>query len=407
VENDTAIVKRISVVLSLPGDVTMPKNKIYMIVWGVMLITVGCATQPSPTSTPIISSPPPVHSPTAAEPVIVSGAISEIDAIFSRLADDGLYSGSVLIARQGEVLLNQGYGFADRKQKISNTPQTQYQIASLTKQFTAVSIMILQERGKVSISDPICDFIVDCPIQWREITIHHLLTHTSGIPNYDYRELDLDTILNVTAWSPKEFVKVIMEWPLDFQPGEKWSYSNSGYIILGYIIEMASGQPYETFLRQSILDPLNMKATGYLEKTDNLALGFFDRYTTDPVSDWDVTNLFSSGGLYSTAEDIFLWSQALYGEQLLSPASIHQMFTPHELTRDGEGYDAYGYACFLNEYHGRKIIYHGGSIDGFTSLLAHHPEEQVTIILLSNLDVSIVKVEYLGSTITDKLFGEE
>lgn len=159
----------------------------------------------------------------------------------------GFFSGTVLVSHQGEVLLSKGYGFADRGRKISNTPQTQFQIASMTKQFTAVAILILQEDGKVNVSDSICSFISDCPPTWQEITIHHLLTHTSGIPNYDYREIDVYKNPDTPTWSPGEFITVLMEWPLDFQPGEKWFYSNSGYIILGYIIEKVSGQPYETF----------------------------------------------------------------------------------------------------------------------------------------------------------------
>lgn len=220
----------------------MSKYLIKLIFCGIILITFGCAGQPTPISTPTILSP------TATLSVIVSEAIPEIDTMFTNLADEGLFSGAVLVAYQGEVLLSKGYGFADRDRKIANTPQTQFQIASVTKQFTAVAILILQEQSKVSVSDPICNFIVNCPTMWQEITIHHLLTHTSGIPNYDYRELGIYQSPDDTAWSPEAFVTVIKKWPLDFQPGEKWSYSNSGYIILGYIIEQVTGQPYETFL---------------------------------------------------------------------------------------------------------------------------------------------------------------
>jgi len=325
----------------------------------------------------------------------------------TNLVDEGLFSGAVFVAYRGEVLLSGGYSYADRERKISNTPQTQFQIASMTKQFTAVAILILQEDGEVNVSDQICSFIVDCPPTWQEITIHHLLTHTSGIPNYDYRELDVYKSPDTTTWSHEEFITAIKEWPPDFQPGEKWSYSNSGYIILGYIIEQVSGQPYETFLRQSIFNPLNMESTGYLEYANNLALGYLDRYTTEPVSNLDVTTLFASGGLYSNVEDLYRWSQALYGDQLLSQASRDQMFTPYAVTGDGEAYASYGYACFIHEHKGHPVIWHGGSIAGFSTTMIHHPAEQVTIILLSNIDVAIVKVEYLASLVSDKIFEDD
>ena len=232
-------------------------------------------------------------------------------------------------------------------------------------------------------------------------------THTSGIPNYDYRELDVYKKADTPTWTPEAFVAVLQEWPLDFSPGEQWSYSNSGYIILGFIIEEVAEQLYETFLQQTIFNPLNMEATGYLDTPDRLAFGYLDRYTTDPVFGLDVTTLFSSGGLYATAEDIYLWSQALYGDRLLSPASREQMFTSHADTGEGEAYASYGYACFLHEYKGHPIIWHAGSIDGFASTLAHHPDEQVSIIILNNIDANITNVEYLASMVSDKILAEE
>jgi len=150
-----------------------------------------------------------------------------------------------------------------------------------------------------------------------------------------------------------------------------------------------------------------MEATGYLEKADDLALGYLDKYSIEPVSNLDVTTLFASGGLYSNIEDLYRWSQSLYGDQLLSQASRDQMFTPYANTREDVGSDSYGYACFLNKHNGRAVIYHGGSIAGFGSTFAYYPEEQVTMILLNNIDVAIVKVEVLGGMVSDKIFGED
>ena len=381
----------------------MQKRIISLIIYVVLLITVACSTQqPSPISTPTaISSTPTRLPPTAALSVFKQDSIPEIDAMFTRLADDGLYNGAVLVAHQGEVVLSQGYGLADRKMKIPNTPQTQFRIGSITKQFTAMAILILQNQGKLNVTDHVCNYFADCPPAWQRITIHHLLTHTSGIPNYT--ELGLDSSLSKIHHSPEEIMAFFEELPLDFQPGEDWYYSNSGYIILGYIIENASDMPYEKFLQQSIFNPLNMEATGYIENTDGVVSGYLDRYTTEPVPIIDVSNLFASGGLYSTVEDLYRWDQSLYTEQLLPQALIDQMFAPHATTRDSDEVK-YGYAWLLLEDNGHAVKMHMGSIEGFTSLIARYPEMETTIILLSNQHNK--DVGYLGSTIARKVFGE-
>ena len=197
------------------------------------------------------------QAPTAISPLISPEVVAEIDDLLDKLAEQDLFTGSVLLAHQGKVLISQGYGLADREQNIPNTPQTRYRIASMTKQFTAMAILILEAQGKLDVKDPICIYIADCPSTWEAITIHHLLTHTSGIP--DYLSLPYYGSSRATPSAPLQTIARFKDLLLNFQPGEKFSYSNSGYIVLGYIIEQVSGQTYQDFLQQSIFTPLNLR----------------------------------------------------------------------------------------------------------------------------------------------------
>ena len=276
----------------------MRHNAVRLTVYGILLVMAACASQPSPTLTP-------TPTPTAISPELISG----IDVWLSQQGNDGKFSGAVLVARQGDVLLSQGYGLADREQNLPNMAQTRFRLGSITKQFTAMAILILKARGKLDVKDPICNYITDCPSTWEGITIDHLLTHTSGIPDLislpDYRS----TL--ATPSPPKQTIARFKDLPLDFQPGEKWSYSNSGYIVLGYIIERTSGQSYEDFLQQSIFTPLNLSNTGYDHNSSSLAVGYPDRHSTLPAEFIDMSIPYAAGALYSTVEDLYRWEQAL------------------------------------------------------------------------------------------------
>lgn len=174
------------------------------------------------------------------------------------------FTGSVLVARDGKVIFSKGYGMANAEWDIPNTPQTKFRLGSITKQFTAASILLLQERGKLSVQDPVCKYIADCPKAWEPVTIHHLLVHTSGISSYtDVRSPGEFRKLNLTHVTPAAFVDSFKGKPLEFHVGEKMKYSNSGYFMLGYIIEKISGQSYEAFLQENIFTPLKMADTGY------------------------------------------------------------------------------------------------------------------------------------------------
>src|SRR5512136_2574389 len=199
--------------------------------------------------------------------VVKPEAVSQVDETLAQMAHDGTFSGSILIAQDGVVFLNKGYGLADRVQGIPNTPQTRFHLGSMTKQFTAMGILILQSQGRLSVQDPICNFIADCPKEWQDITIHHLLTHTSGLSsqlsNQLYRKIEAGTSGPVAPAEQAHYLGLSSQWSLDTPPGEQYAYNNFGYILLAHIIEEVSGQSYADFLEQAIFTPLNMRNTGY------------------------------------------------------------------------------------------------------------------------------------------------
>jgi CubicO group peptidase (beta-lactamase class C family) len=351
----------------------------------------GSAT-PSPTTT---SSPPP--SPT----LELDDSASKIDKTLNALTAKEEFTGAVLVARNGEVILSQGYGLADQEKNLPNTPQTKYRLASITKEFTATAILILQAQGKLKVQDPICRYIPECPPAWQDITIHHLLTHTSGIPNLTEFP-DFDTF-KATPSAPLQTIARFRDMPLDFKPGERGSYSNSGYVVLGYIIEQASGQSYETFLRQDIFEPVQMENTGYDHEDGSLAVGytgFHGRW--EKPDDLDMTLPFAAGGLYSTVEDLYRWDQAIYTEQLMSQESLNIMFTPQTMLSNLGM--SYGYGWFVREVNNHLVLSHSGGIEGFATEMRRYPDDKLTIIILSNRDTTDVIA--VGNQIAQVALGE-
>ena len=306
--------------------------------------------------------------------------VAQLDGILSRMAAAETFSGSVLIAQDGEVLLSRGYGSADREQGISNTPQTRFLIGSVTKQFTSMAILILQSRGRLNVQDPICRYIEDCPAAWEDITIYHLLTHTSGMI-----VMPADSTYPDTPITPRELLDRFEDAPLDFQPGERHSYSNCGYWVLGYIIEQVSGQSYEAFVQKWIFEPLEMHDSGYDQDASGLAVGYVDQNTAAPAQVIDSSFPYSAGALYSTVEDLYRWDQALYTEQLIPRELLDQMFAPRiSLYPDVVGSVEYGYGWFVLDHLGRRAVGHGGAIDGFRAWIFRYPDDRITIIVLSN-----------------------
>lgn len=327
-----------------------------------------------PTTLPTVVSAPTAMPSTTLQPTQDVG--SQIDTFLNKITQQGLYSGSVLIARNGTILISKGYGMADREKKIPNTPQTKFRIGSITKQFTAMAILQLQQQGKLDVQDLICKYISDCPTTWKPITIHQLLTHTSGIP-----DLTVDLARLTT---PSQIVAQISSKPLDFKPGEKWNYSNAGYIVLSAIIEQVSGVQYEQFLQDHILTPLKLQDTGLDPGQAILATGYKDKY--DKADIFNASASDGAGGLYSTIEDLYRWDQALYTEQLISKDLLDKMFTPYASLPDDPvvGKVGYGYGWFIVKLFNHRDVGHGGQAPGFSNNIDRFPDDKVTIIYLSN-----------------------
>jgi CubicO group peptidase (beta-lactamase class C family) len=306
--------------------------------------------------------------------------LSRIDQVVQSYVTSGKFMGSVLIARGNDVVLSKGYGSANLEWNIPNSPSTKFRLGSLTKQFTAASILLLEERGALKVDDPVKKYLPDIPAGWDKITVFHLLTHTSGIPNFtgfpEYRSLEP---FSTTA---EQLVSRFRDKPLDFQPGEKWSYSNSGYVLLGYLIERITGSRYEEFVQQNIFARLGMKDSGYDSNTAvirNRAAGYASS-PNGPVNAGFIhmSVPFAAGALYSTTEDLLRWEQGLFGGNVLSVASLQKMTTPFK--------NDYAFGLVVHTVNGRKVIDHSGGIEGFNTHLAYYPEDKLTVVILANLN---------------------
>lgn len=293
----------------------------------------------------------------------------------------GQFMGAVLVAKDGKILINKGYGSANLDWKVPDSPTTKFRLGSVTKQFTAACLLLLEERGKLKIEDPVKKYLPDAPAAWDQITIFNLLTHTSGIPNFtefpDYRESEAKPA------TPEELVARFRAKPLDFAPGASWHYSNSGYVLLGYLIEKISGESYSKFLQENIFSPLGMKDSGYDSNTEVIpqhAVGYAPGPGGPVVAGYiDMSIPLSAGGLYSTTGDLLRWEQALYGGKLLSAASLRKMTTPFR-----ENY-ALGLGVRKTS-NGDRIFSHGGGIEGFNTWVGYIPAENVAVIVLANLN---------------------
>ncbi len=370
----------------------------------ILFVLAACASQPVPAAIPSATTVPPTPTSisSTSTPAFPQEIISDLDKKLTNLAAQGLFTGSVLIGRQGSVLLSKGYGLADREKNIPNTSQTRFRIGSLTKQFTAMAILILESQGKLKVTDPICNYLSECPDAWKAITIQHLLTHTSGIPNYTVLPGYLEA--RSTPATPEQMIDRFRNLPLDFQPGESLRYSNSGYTLLGSIIERVSGKSYEDFLQEAIFLPLKLSNTGYDHNSDTLAVGYADGYSVLPAHYIDMSIPYAAGALYSTVEDLYAWNQSLYTEQLVPQKYLDEMFAPQVKIGEAGEY-AYGYGWVMGKERGHAFVAHTGSIEGFSSIIMHYPEEQVTIIILSNQNNN--DVELINEIISKKILGDE
>jgi len=306
--------------------------------------------------------------------------VARMEQVVQSYVANQSFMGSVLVARGSQVLLSKGYGSANLEWNIPNSPTTKFRLGSITKQFTAASILLLEERGKLSINDPVKKYLPDAPAAWDKITIFNLLTHTSGIPNFtsfpEYKKLE------PFAATPSEVVAHFRDKPLDFAPGEKWKYSNSGYLLLGYLMEKITGGSYEKFVTENIFTPLGMKDSGYDSNSAVIAhraSGYVhDANGFENAGYIHMSIPHAAGALYSTTEDLLKWEQGLFGGKLLSPVSLAKMTTPFK--------DNYAFGLGLQTVGGHKVIEHNGGIEGFNTKLAYYPEDKLTVVVLANVN---------------------
>lgn len=315
----------------------------------------------------------------SAAPVLAQD-VSRMEQVIRASADAGEFSGSVLVARDGEVLLDRGYGLANREWNVPNAGDTRFRLASVTKQFTAVAIMVLNERGLVDLDAPVKTYLPDAPAAWDAVTVRHLLNHTSGVPNFtSFPDHAGSKTLPTT---PAALIARFSDKPLDFQPGERWSYSNSGYVLLTAIIEKVGGEPYAQFVAQNLFQPLGMTDSGYDDHATVLARRA-SGYSNGPggIVNADYVDMSvpqGAGGLYSTTRDLLKWEQGLFGGRLLKPESLVQLTTPSR--------NNYALGLRVVQSDGDTIVSHNGGIEGFNTYLAYETSDKLTVVVLGNLN---------------------
>ncbi len=342
-----------------------------------------------------------------AQPEQGAASLSDkIDTLVQRYVEFGHFNGSILVARGGKIIIEKGYGMADFEWSIPNTPDTRFRLGSITKQFTSMLIAQLVEEGRLSLDDWLADRL---PYYRKEtggkVTIRQLLEHTSGIPDYTNNQTLRDR--SRLPLSPRELVTGYCSGDLAFEPGSRFAYTNSGYVILGAIIEELAGKPYEQVLRERIFDRVGMGSSGY----DNSGLlisrrasGYENGLDGTRNADYiDMSLPYSAGALYSTVEDLYVWDKALYGTKLLSGDGLNRMLTP------GVGNYACGWFVLKSpigpDRAERKVLQHTGNINGFSALIVRIPEDRALVVLLNN--TGGVPLIPIAQGIGDIVYGRE
>ncbi|HEX6732999.1 MAG TPA: serine hydrolase [Pyrinomonadaceae bacterium] len=340
-----------------------------------------------------------------AQDKLAQDKVAKIQEVLSLAHKYRQFNGTALVAENGKIIYKGGYGMANIEWGIPNTPDTRFRLGSITKQFTAMLTLQLVEQGKIKLDGKISDYLPNYRKDiGQKVTIHHLLTHTSGIPSYTGQPGFFQNVSR-NPFKVEDFVTKYASGDLEFEPGAKYSYNNSGYFLLGAIIEKVTGKTYEQVLQENIFGPLGMKNTGYdhhdtiIEKR---ASGYQKRpegYANAPYLDMSIP--YAAGSLYSTVEDLYLWDQALYTDKLISATSKEVMYKPFL-----QNY-AYGWvvtnASFKQNDQPVQVIAHGGGINGFATVLERFPNEKNLIVILDNTGQN---VQQLSDKVTKILYGQ-
>jgi CubicO group peptidase (beta-lactamase class C family) len=321
--------------------------------------------------------------------VLAQDKATKIDQLISLHHKYGQFNGSALVVDNGKIIYQKGVGMANMEWNIPNAPDTKFRLGSITKQFTATVILQLVEQGKIKLDGKLIDYLPDYRKDTgAKVTIHNLLSHTSGIPSYTSLPGFFQNVSR-NPFTVDDFIKKYASGDLEFEPGTKFVYDNSGYFLLGAIIEKVTGKPYEQVLKENIFDPVGMKNSGYDHWNTIIskrATGYTQTprgYETAPYLDMSIP--YAAGSLYSTTEDLYLWDQALYGDKLLSAKSKELMFKPN-LSNYGYGFVMTKATLAPPTKLVVQVIQHSGGINGFNTLLVRMVNEKRTIVLLDNAE---------------------
>ncbi|MBV9959161.1 MAG: beta-lactamase family protein [Acidobacteria bacterium] len=315
---------------------------------------------------------------------------AQVDALMSRWSQGRTPGAAVIIIKDGEVLYRKGYGLANLESGTSISPATPFDIASVAKQFTAMAVMMLVERGKLSYTDSPAKFFPELAPFAQQVSIRHLLNHTSGLPDYSIYWKEGEKLNRDHARHTSEDVLKFLaqQKKLNFAPGEKWEYSNSGYVVLALIVGKVSGQPFPQFLKENIFTPLGMNGTYVYDEAHaqaNAAIGYVQKDSSFKQADWNPHNLiYGDGRFMSTVEDLYKWDQALYTEKLVKARTLREAFTSGALN-DGTKVN-YGFGWGMGKYLGLPFVSHSGGEDGFVAQLLRLPEQKFSVIVLSNFE---------------------
>lgn len=331
----------------------------------------------------------------------VKAQSAQVDALFAPFTSGVQPGAAVMIIRDGEILHQAGYGYANLDEQQPIRSNTAFRLASVSKQFTAMAVMVLEEDGALSYDDPVSKYLPQLA-PYEGVTIRHLLTHTGGLPEY-YESIDTESSQPTNA----DALRLLGEMDeAVFAPGEQYEYSNPGYDMLAPLVEAASGMEFPVFMKQRVFEPAGMHASLIHDhrppEIPHRALGYAPAGDGFALDDFDPLNgIVGSGGMYSTLQDFFAWDQALYGSAPVSRQSIQTAFTPMKLA-DGTSTD-YGFGWRVDEYQGRRRVRHGGSWVGFRTHIARYPESRFSIVILSNR-ADFQPAEYIDP-ITDIYLG--
>jgi CubicO group peptidase (beta-lactamase class C family) len=352
----------------------------------------------------VLSCVPPSIAQTQTAPPAPADVSSQVsDYVRSEMHRQHIPGVALLVSRGGKIVQAEGFGLSNVELQVPVKPETVFQSGSVGKQFTATAVMMLVEEGKIGLDDPLTKYFPDAPTTWKEITVRELLSHTAGFGDYPAK-------FNFRKdWTEPELLKLVESIPLAYPPGTKWEYSNLGFLTLGILIHHVTGEFYGDFLQQRIFHPLGMQTTRIISEADivpNRAAGYRLVKGELKNQEWvaPMVNTTADGSLYFSILDLAKWDAALYTEKLLKRSSLDEMWTPAKLKNGQPNKDGYGFGWFIENRHGRHVVSHDGSWQGFETTIARYVDDQLTVVVLTNL--ADAKPSTIAEHVADMYLGD-